>query len=391
MRTASRLCAGILFLLISHYSFADERDMAEGLSDDQLVAVGREFADAVNSQDVDRLGRLVGVEQLGGRAAATLTVDAAQQAEYVQGFMANGSLVVSSLIDQLHAQGGTATYLRVRTFDGMRGPLVRYDLGDAGYNYLLLIAEPVTRRGAPEVVDIFLATSGQKLSDTIGAVSQLLVRPSDSMLERLFGRVVVDTDLNQTLVAIGNLQRSGDTPGAYKELSKLPEAVRNHRVILNLSVQLASLLDENLYRQELARLAEYHGDDPTTAFLLIDYYFYAGDTDAAMASIDKMETAFGADATLELLRASLLLAAGDTTTAIDHARKGIELEPDHEDVRWTLVTAFMVGERYADGIEALEGLEDRFGYAFDATSFEDNEIYAGFVRSPEFTAWMSDR
>jgi hypothetical protein len=387
-RFVTRLCVGALVLAASVHSFAD--DMAQGSSDDQLASLGTRFAAALNDGDAEAVNGLFDLQALGARVAATLTDNPTERAEYVRGFAIGAKKVGSQFVDMLQAQQGRAKYLRVRTFNAMRGPLVRYDLGESGYNYALLISEPGPG-GEPRIVDMFVATNGQRISETLGAVSQLMVMPSPSLLEKLFGRVVVDEALAGTLKAAGELQRRGDFAGAYDRLSTLPEAVRNHRAILNLSVQIAGAVSEEDYRAELGRLAANHGDDPTAAFLLIDYYFYEGDAAAAMAVMDGVERAWGADAAIMLLKANIAATGGDPDAALGYARRGVELEPDNEAAYWTLVTAFMGKRDYAEGIRVLETLEEQFGYVFEPANFEGNEIYAGFVESREFANWSRNR
>lgn len=385
-----RLCAATAALLLWHGSFAGDADMALDVSDAQLTKLGEEFAAAINSGDLEAFEDLFAMEALGLRSATTAFDQEAERRDYVRGFMKSAGTFTDNVMNQIHALDGRAVFLRVRTLQGMRGPLVRYDLGGSGYNYVLLIAENREGKG-PKIVDMYIATNGQRVSETIGAATQLMVRPSASLLGKLFGQKAVDGDLAQTFKEIGELQRAGRTADAYAKIRSLPPEVRNHRVLMNMSVQLAGLLGEDVYREELAHLAQYHKDDPSAAFLLIDYYFYQGDTDAAMDVILGLEHAFGADAATAMLKTNVAIEGGELGKAIEYARQGAELEPGNEDSQWTLVTALMLAERYADGIRVFDTLEQVFGYYFDSSSFEGNEIYAGFMRSPEFAAWVGDR
>jgi tetratricopeptide (TPR) repeat protein len=285
---------------------------------------------------------------------------------------------------------GHAVYLRVHSFDGMRGSLVRYDFAEQGTNYLLLLADSRPGSGA-RVVDVFLATNGQRISESMGAVTQLLFNPSESLLGKLFGLSTFDRNLSQTLIQIGQLQRQGRSAEVYAKLVNLPDPIRNHRVMMNLSVQIASLVSEDAYRAELARLARYYRDDPTAAFALIDYYFYKGDTDSAMEAVLGVERAFGPDAAIAILKASVALEAGKLDAARKFAEESVALEPQNESSRWTLVGVLMPAQKYADGIRVLEGLERDFGYTFDDASFADNEVFTGFVKSREYAAWRARR
>jgi hypothetical protein len=387
MRFKAPLLVASVALFAGRHTFADEADMAVGLSDAELTELGQRWVDAINDSDVLGLNALLDLKGLGLRSAETLPASDAERRDFVTGFMQGASRLAPTWISQIEVAEGSALFLKVHSFDGMRGPLVRYDLGDQGYNYLLLIAED-RPNSDPRVVDLFLATTGQKFSDTLGAISLLLVAPNDTLLGEMFGLTSIDKDLAATFTSIGQLQRAGRSADAYAKVQGLPETIRNHRVMLNISVQLASMLSEDLYRAELARLARYHRDDPTAAFTLIDYYFYKGDTDAAMDAILGMERAFGTDAAISILKANISVEAGDLFGARRFAREGVALEPANELSHLTLLTILMLSEEYADGIEVLEGLEQNFGYAFDSSNFVDNDLYAGFVKSPEYKAWI---
>ena len=383
----SRLASISLVLAFCLPSFAQEK---AALSDEQLADLGKRWVTAVNERDESALNNILGLEFLAARSAESFTDSETERAEFVRGFMGARGRFVQNMLAQIETAQGHALYLKVHSFNGMRGPLVRYDFETQGTNYLLLIAENVPG-SRPRVVDMFIATNGQRLSETVGAVSQLLIAPSESLLGKVFGATGVDKNLTATFKQIGELQRQGRTAEVYAKLAALPEPIRNHRVILNLTVQASSLVGEDVYREELGRLARHYGDDPTAAFTLIDYYFYKGDFDEAMKASLGLERAFGLDAAIAMLKANIALAAGDLEAAREFAEQGVAVEPENQASRWTLVAMLMPAEEYADGIRVLEGLERDFGIAFDESSFVDNEVFAGFVESREYAAWVKKR
>jgi hypothetical protein len=389
IRSAARFALVSLALLLSAPSFAQGAGGA-ALSDQQLAELGQHWAAAINERDASALTEILNLEFLAARSASTFTNNETERSGFIRGFLGARDNFVRNLLATIEAGGGHALYLKVHTFDGMRGSLVRYDFEEQGTNYLLLLAENVPGSG-PRVVDMFVATNGQRLSDTLGAISQLLFNPSESLLGKVFGVHDLDENLAGTFRRIGELQRQGDTVGVYEALAALPETIRNHRVMMNLSVQVASLLSEDTYRQELARLARYHRDDPTAAFMLIDYYFYKGDMQSAMEAVLGMERAFGLDGAIAMLKANIALAAEDVDGAREFAEQSVELEPENETSRWTLVAILMPAEAYEDGIAVLESLEADFGYELDDAFFSDNEAFAGFVESREYAAWMDER
>ena len=385
----SRLVPVALVLVVSAPSFAQSGNLR--LGDEQLAEIGMRWATAINDRDAPALDGLVAFEQLAARSAASATDNESERASFVRGFMgATRARFAENQIAAIENGRGHARYLRVQSFAGMRGALVRYDFESQGTNYLLLLGENVAGAG-PRIVDIFVASNGERLSETAGAVALLLVAPSESLLGRVFGLKEIDEGLAATFREIGNLQRQGKVADVYAKLAQLPEPIRNHRVIINMSVQISGLLGEDVYREELARLARYHKNDPTAAFALIDYYFYKGDTQSAMDAILGMESAFGLDAAIAMLKANVVLAAGDFAQARQFAEQAVELEPENEASRWTLLAVLMPAEQYAAGIEVLEGLERDFGYELDAATFADNDVFDGFVKSREYAAWRAGR
>jgi hypothetical protein len=395
-KASSRACAVLELLTVTlafaicQTSFADEADMARGISDVELAELGTRWAEAMNSGDLAALTSLVDFRALGSRSADSFSANARERNEFVDGFVLGGSRTAQTWISDLQASQGRVDFLRVRELDGMRGPLIRLDMGERGFNYSLLIV--AGGAGAdPLVVDMFVALSGERLSDSLGAVSQLVFAPDSSVLGRLFGLTEVDPQLLRTIQEFSRLRVAGQNREAFAKLSELPEAVRNHRVMLNISLALASMFEPEIHRKEVERLALHHGDDPTAGFALIDYNVYEGNYATAISIVEGMELAFGADAALASLKADLALADGDASVAQQHARQSIKLEPDYENGYWSLLSCLLDSQQYAEAIVVLEDLERRFDYLFDASSFAGNEVFAGLVRSTEFSAWIDSR
>jgi thioredoxin-like negative regulator of GroEL len=385
----SRAGVALLAAILCGVSFADEADMARGISDAQLAEIGKRWAGALSDSDAATLRALVDFEGLGLRSAASLSANETQRASFVRGFVSGGDRMVESWIADVASAEGQARFLKVHTFNGMRGPLVRYDLGEQGYNYVLLIVE--ARAAVARVVDIFVATNGQRLGDTLGAATQMLTAPDESVIGKVFGLATVDQELAGMFRTIGRLRLLGRIDEAYALIVQLPEEIRNHRVMLNISLPLAAQLSEDVYREDLARLARYHGDDPTAAFSLIDHYFYEGDTKSAMEAILSMERAFGADAAIAQLKASIALEDGDVTRARGYLQEAVELEPENEPMRFALLGLLIEANQYTAAIAVLERLEEDFDHTFVAADFADDEALAGFVKSPEYSSWIAKR
>ena len=292
------------------------------------------------------------------------------------------------MVIELERQGSIAVFLRVHEFAGMRGPLVRYSVGD-GYNYALLLpVRPAATGSGALVGDMYFATGGELLSETMGIAAKLMVSPSETFLGKLFGVNEIDRDLSSRLQEVGQLRQQNKLREAFEVLDQMQGSARNHRVIIINALQIASQLDENLYREELRRLAKYHKDDPRAAFTLLDHYFFENDLDSAMSIIDLMERTYGSDAVIFLFRANVELASNRIDNALRFAERSVQLEPDHENAQWTLLTVLVQAQRFGESVKVLQVLESEFGYVFAREDFEAEPLYAEFVGSDEFAQWI---
>lgn len=358
------------------------------LSDDQLESVGRKFADAINRADAEALGKLFSWESMAEKTAATVTDSEREKEGFKRGFLSAAKNIPQDLIQQIHSQQGAAKYLRIREVEGIRGPLLRYDL-EEGHNYVVLSVVDIPGSGL-HVDDMYIATNGEKFSQTMGAISQLMVSPSKDLLDKLFNKSAVDKTVVDSFSRIGDARRQGNFPEAYKILSQLPPAMRSERLISTITVQIAGMINEETYRRELARLARNHSDDPTLAFTLIDHYFYVEDFEGAMNAIDNMEKTFGEDAAIEIMRANIEVSRDDMPAASRYASNAISLEPDHEWAYWTLLSIQVMGSENAGAVETIKALDNNFGYALDPESMKTDEFYAEFAQSPEFEKWAAE-
>lgn len=392
IRISQALSASLLAAVLWQDSIAQQPGAASGPTDQQLVEIGLEFQDGLNFADDAALVGLYDFEAFGLRMAAAFVEDESERVTMARGIAQGDALqnLVDQHINLVQGFGGYATFLRVQSIDGLRGPLLRLDLGDNGFNYFLLVVEDRPDAG-PRVVDLYIGTNGELLSKSAGAIAQLLISPSPTLLGQLFGRNVVNSEFVETFRTIGAYQRNGQYAEAYDLISTLPEAMRNHRILAAVSVQLAGVIGGEVYEDELTRLASLHGDDPGFAFLLLDHYFLQGDFVSAMASAETLERVFGFDAAIGLMKTSIASSAGDVEAALEYAGQAAAAEPDDENSHWALVTAYLGAGQHADVVDALVSLEDGFGYIFDATSFAGQEIYQRFVDSPEYEAWIAGR
>ena len=235
---------------------------------------------------------------------------------------------------------------------------------------------------------MYYATTGELLSESLGIATRLISSPSETFLGKLFGTKVANEELASSFQKVGELRQQNRLREAYDVLDQMQGDIRNHRLILSNTVQIAGQIDDDLYRAELRRLAKYHKDDPRVAFTLLDHYFYENEFDSAMSVINLMEQTYGADAVFFIFRANVDASRGRLDTATDYARTAVQLEPDNEDAYWTLLTLLVQTAKFGEGVQVVQSLESEFGYFFTREDFAAEPLYMDFAKSAEFAQWI---
>ena len=378
----------IVATLVLVFGVASSGVSADDFSEAELVDLGQSYVQAINQRDAETLDTLISGPHLSQNIAEIAGDSLAEKQRLLREFKTVVPTLNRRILTELERQSGRAVYLRVHEFDGMRGPLVRYSVGD-GYNYVLLVpVRPARTEQETRIGDLYYSTSGEMLSESIGIAARLMSSPSETFLGKLFGANQVDRELALRFQEVGRLRQQNKLREAFDLLDQIQGSTRNHRLILMNTIQIASQLDEDLYREELRRLADHHKDDPRAAFTLLDHYFYENDLDSAMSIIDLMEQSYGADAVLNIFRANVESARSRIDLALGFANTAVRLEPGNEDAQWTLLTMLVQSEMFVESVTVLQLLESEFGYVFAREDFEAEPLYTDFVNSEEFAQWI---
>lgn len=346
--------------------------------------LGEQLADVINQQDDEQMAKLFDFKALFRRAAKSIfTLDRDVNA-YVAGSMKHGEIHLAKvLFSSIYQRNPKATF--IRTIKDNQ-PVVRLDYSDGGYEYLLLVAEQ-QGGGTLKVVDFFPLSAGQMMSETLGVVSQMLYNPSESLFKQLFGSVEYNEKLGESFKRIAKFRAAGNYQAAYRVLQTIPENIRTKRVMMHTAIALASQLGEAEYREQLVMLDKYYGNEKSAGFLLVDHHIYNGNFKRAQKSLDRIVGLIGEDSVLMLLKANTCLMAEDFTCSEQYARKAIAIEPRLENAYWNLINCQVHTKKYAQAIETLKFLEERFDYEFTAEDFAGEALYQDFIQSPEYKRW----
>lgn len=355
-----------------------------------MAAVGGQLAAIFNEQQADALTSMLDLNGLGLRVAANVYENERGRTEFVRGFQksAQSKTLVNDFLAQLQRyEGSTVRYMRVVTRGSESRPLLRFDYGDAGFEYIEFVIQ-ADSKGTARIVDWAPLSSGELYSEVVGRMARILTEPSPGLIQNLLGMQKIDQDTLKRMKTIAEMRRKGDLRGAFEEMEKLPEQIADSRVILVQRASLASEAgDDDAYRKTLARLEKLHGDDPAAAFMLLDHYFYAKDVPKCLQAITTIESRVGADGMTQMLRSNIYASSGNHKEAITYARKAIESEPDMSDAYFTLAQSHVILGQFGEAIEVYTTLQDDFGYEFTNEDFAKDATFTRFVASPQFKKW----
>ena len=364
----------LALFLVSLQSFAKNSKPSEELG---LLSV-----QAFANQDLVAVTKLFDVESFVDNVAKSFTDNQKDQEDYKHGFLSAGHMdIANKIFFNWFKQDINYKYMGLN--DGK--PLIRLEILEGGIEYITLFPS----RTNPLMFEDFVTSSTKnKMSERIGSVSQLFLQPSKTLVKKLFGLKDIDHDIVEQLKSIGELNRNNQYQEAYKVIKKLPNEIRDHRVVVELTIQVASVVNENAYKKELDNMERLFGDDESAAFTLIDYYFYQQNYSKMQNAIDKMIKHYGEDAALLDLKTVGSFYQNEFDTAEKYALRGIALEPDYEPIYWSLSLVYNAQKDYTKLVKLFKTLEKTFNLEFHSENFADGE-YVDFSQSKEFKDWLN--
>jgi len=349
---------------------------------------GKEITRAFNERDRKALNSLIDLHALALRAAQYQELSTRDEQAFVRGAETKGlEPLIATYFRALDTSQGSVKFVRVTTQTPPRS-LVRFDLGDQGFNYAEYVLH-TDATGRTRAVDWFQLTTGDLMSITLGGVGQIFTSANANMLERLFGGEKIDRSVIANLTRVGELYRTGKYAEALTILKNMPEPLASSRFILSARATAASyanLTDE--YDAALAKMAAHHADDPAATFMLIDYHFKRQDTPKVLKSLDTMERRVGVDGVTRMLRSNAYTLANDLANALKYADEAVALEPDlllAQDTRATLLVRLA---RFKEAVAAYRDMETRFGIQFTREIFTADPTFEPLVASAPFKAWL---
>lgn len=267
--------------------------------------------------------------------------------------------------------------------------LLRFDYGEQGNGYLNLIMKP-SPGGEVRIVDWYDYAMGQPYTSSLRQLVAILA-PSPTVLGKLYDVASDRKEVSEALRHLFKLNKEQKHAELAKSFLEQEESVRSSKVLSLSAVHAASFSgDDELYHKALSNLEQFHGEDETLFFILLDYYFIEEKYDHLLSRLDKIKIQLGSrDAALEVIRANTLTARGDYTDALAAANEAVAMEPDYEWAYMSQFSAFIALEDFTGAVKTADILEKRFDYDLTPEALSSVAEYADFVSSKAYREWRA--
>jgi hypothetical protein len=342
-----------------------ERSMAE----DQGAWVDRNF-------DVDAL-------------MARVMRDAPGDAAFKKGFEKGlrSKFNIGALTGKAVTESGSYKFLRVRTANGRKSALFRV-LIDGSFNYHEYLLE-VSPQGAVRPVDIYIYLSGEYLSQAFRRMYLGVVAGQPGLVGKLVGKENDYAKSIQQVASMGPLIKQGKAEQALNVYHGLPDSLKSEKSVLILRLQAGSEVSPKESMDALEAMRKAYPGDPSIPALSLDPLFLAKKYDEVIAAVDEVDQAVGGDPFLQSFRSTVYLEKGDSDKARAAAKKAVEQEKTLDMGYWAMVNVTIRTKNFKETVEWLHSIEKNLGV--ELGDLTDADLYAEFVKSTEYAAWMKGR
>jgi hypothetical protein len=368
------------------FANADAVDPSIRVSEAEARQFAERFGDAVNRADTDGVAELFDWDEMGRRATDGIELSDAALKGFRQGLQgANANQLFRRITEQIE-QGGSYDFLRVRIGRGGRRLLFRVTSAEGMLNYHDIV---VYRAGSGELMaaDLHVAATGELLSETFRrSLLHIVAQENPTILQRLTGS---QADYVKFLPQVSQLTthiRENQYQEALADYDQLPASLQREKSILILRIAAAQNVSEAEYQAALKTLVEYHPNDASVGFYMIDAAQQGGDMEGALRAVNRLDKAVGGDPYLNVVRASLFVEKQDHTKARELLAKVEAWNPRLVQTQWVYVSIALAEQEFDEVVRRLRIVTDELGGGVaDLTTIPE---YAEFVKSPQYEAWM---
>ncbi|MBX3274018.1 MAG: hypothetical protein KF729_27380 [Sandaracinaceae bacterium] len=306
-----------------------------------------------DADDATRLSRHFDWESMAERTAPP-GLSPAERDGFLEGVRGSLGSDGSGLLPALAA--GRFSFRGVVWRDGAPTARFRFLPPEGGFNFHDLV---IARRadGPPRVVDLFVLTSSEYLTESMRRMSAFLLGRGSSLAARLLGGGGASAEEIEQVARFNALSNGDDPEAALAAHDALPPALRRQRAVRLLRVQVASRLeDTSRYLAILNETAVNMPNDPALSTMMLDAHFLAGDFAGCLRDLDAIRASYQ-DPYLDAFEGRIHVAAGEHARALEVAERVIAVEPgliDGHDVALLAALGLGRAERARAALDVLE-------------------------------------
>jgi len=382
--------ATLIFAVLASRAFAADTQPAPATQPLTASQVVREFAQNIEAEmsagDISGFRKAFDIPTLTTRAFGDLDASPNLRRQFGVGVNSGLDQLVTALADNMKSGGGYA-FLRLHIVKGELRAMFRMT-GKTGLNYHDMVLK-VGPGDTVRVVDMYIATTGEELSDSYHRVLLPLVAEVDK------GALARLTEGESEYVKnIGGARDMGlkvlnkDYSGVHAIYEGLPVSLQSEQIVMLYDLQSLVHIDLKLYAQAMDRYEKAFPDSPSLSLLRIDSTMLAKDWTGMLATIDKLDKQVGGDIFLNVFRVTALQSLGRGDEALAAGEECLKVYPHCTEAYVALLQALAMQKNWVGTKDMMERMLAYSGKFLPTMTLDP--VFSEFIKTQEFAEFESD-
>ncbi len=394
---ASSILASMILILVGCLSTANaavfpgtpmnHSVQEDPISQQEAFTFAQQWTQAVQKQDFDAVKSLVDWDYIAGQVIEPFDV----RDDFREGFMSGAQQLPRQLVPPISAaigQGGSYQLVNVLKRNNEVHAVFRLVLAnDGGLNYHDFRLKKF--KGKVYSDQMFIALSGENISETMRRAVLPILKNTTLQGGGMTPELEAALQETESISEMSQAMANGDAAkvlGMYEMLS--PEMKRNKLCQIYRISAFPADKNPQQYIKLVDEYAQQFPNDPSLGLMTIDSAIYRQDTEFLKRSHDQLTGWSGKDPYFSLMVGAAMVAMGAK-------EDGIQLVGDTDPAPLKIANAHdyrlaidLAKEDYNAVLKQLRILRDQFGMEFG--QLEQAEVFAGFVKSPQYQQWLND-
>jgi tetratricopeptide (TPR) repeat protein len=387
------LLAGLLCWLPAAFAQDDSREAQQQAELERQAVFRAGFQDIVtdlNNNSFERFAHAIDREDMLERIFGLRLIDPKVKKSFRESFDDNLVNILKSAF--ANTEGNIRAAWLGFGSKGDRGKaIVRYDLPDFQFNYHEYELR-LDGKGRVVIIDWTDYMDGEKFSDGVG-VQLVAMNPGKPAVRKLLDFQGPTDQQTFQMTELLKASRDMQVDRYFDILGDLDETMRSQRVVVLMSVHLTKATrNRRKLRTALIDVDKYFPEEPLYSLMLLDYYFPSRKYEQATDALLRLQTRLGVqDSAMAARLSAASLVLGNAEDALSYAEQAVQIEPGLELGWWSALRARTAMAQYGKAVEALDQLEETFGYTLGPEAFEKDPSMADLLLSREYEAWLESR